>query len=142
MKFSIPLIAGCLWMGTTGGNDYDCGDGAHQAVPESRLESNMHEMADGAMVLWGDNVLAVGRPGSFQVATSANGLPGLTDALRAADGTVWLGTTHGLYRMAGGFHMEHWTTRDGLPDPTWSVARSGGHIFAGLNNRIVVLNHD
>ena len=134
--------AGCLWVGATGGNGYDCGDGVRNPIPETRPEPNLHESADGAMVLWGGNVLAVGRPGSFQVATSANGLPGLTDAIRAADGTVWLGTTHGLYRTAGGFHMEHWTTRDGLPDPPWSVTRSGGRIFAGLNNHIVVLNQD
>ena len=134
--------AGCLWVGTVGGNGYDCGDGPHDPMPGGRLESNMHESADGTMVLWGDSMIAVGRPGSFQVATSANGLPGLVDAIRTADGTVWLGTTHGLYRMAGGFRVEHWTTRDGLTAPPWSLTRSGGHMYAGLGGRIVVLSQD
>jgi tRNA A-37 threonylcarbamoyl transferase component Bud32/sugar lactone lactonase YvrE len=135
--------AGCLWSGAVGANSYDCGDGSHLAPsPGARPDSNMHEAADGTMVLWGGSLLAVGRPGSFRVATQANGLPGLADAMMAADGTVWLGTTQGLYRMAGGFRIEYWTVHEGLRDAPWSVARSGGKVYAGLDRRIVVLSPD
>jgi ligand-binding sensor domain-containing protein/tRNA A-37 threonylcarbamoyl transferase component Bud32 len=134
---------GCLWIGTTGGNAYDCGDGPHNALaPHLRPETNLHDAADGSMVLWGDSLLAIGRPGAFQMATLANGLPGLVDAIPSQDGTVWLGTTHGLYRLTGGTGMEYWTAREGLPDAPWSVTRSGGRVYAGLDRRIVVLSQD
>ena len=135
--------AGCLWSGAVGANSYDCGDGSHLAPSlDARPDSNMHEAADGTMVLWGGSLLAVGRPGSFRVATQANGLPGLADAILAKDGTVWLGTTQGLYRLAGGFRSEYWTVHEGLRDAPWSVARSGGKVYAGLDRRIVVLSPD
>jgi hypothetical protein len=92
----------------------------------------LHEGSDGTMVLWGDSLLAVGRPGSFRVATRANGLPGLVDAIPGRDGTVWLGTAQGLYRFTSPFRIEYWTIRDGLTDAPWSIARSGGGSTPGL----------
>jgi hypothetical protein len=77
------------------------------------------------------------------VATRANGLPGLIDALPAKDGTIWLGTTNGLYRLASPFQVEYWTIREGLAYPPWSIARSDGRVYAGLDRgRIVVLDND
>jgi len=135
--------SGCLWMGDTSRNSYDCGDGPHPApFPGARPESNMHEAADGTMVLWGNSLLAIGRPGSFRVATPANGLPGMVDAIPGRDGSVWLGTTQGLYRVAAGLRLEYWTVHEGLSDAPWSVARSGGRIYAGLDRRIVSLSRD
>ena len=81
------------------------------------------------MVLWGDSLLVVGRPGSFHIATRANGLPGLNDAIPGKDGTIWLGTSNGLFRMASPFRVEYWTIRDGIAYAPWSVARSGAHVF-------------
>jgi tRNA A-37 threonylcarbamoyl transferase component Bud32 len=134
---------GCLWRGAPHGVAYDCGDGGHNAPTEdAEMTAAMHEGPDGTMVLTGNSMLAVGRPGAFQVATRANGLPGLLDAIKARDGTIWLGTTTGLYRFASPFRIESWTIREGLPDPPWSVTRMGDKIYAGLDRRIVVLSKD
>lgn len=134
--------SGCLWVGVDGGTGYDCGDGGHAALFEGAdTRSRIHEGADGTMVLWGDSLLAVGRPGSFRVATRANGLPGIVDAIPGRDGTIWLGTTQGLYRMASPFRVEYWTIRDGVAYAPWSVARSGGRVYAGLDaGKIIVLD--
>jgi tRNA A-37 threonylcarbamoyl transferase component Bud32 len=135
--------SGCVWMGASGATGYDCGDGPHGAPFQgANTRSNLHEGPDGNMVLWGDSLLAVGRPGSFRLATRANGLPGLVEAIPGRDGTVWLGTTEGLYRFASPFRVEHWTIREGLADAPWSIGRSGGKVYAGLDRRIVVLSED
>jgi ligand-binding sensor domain-containing protein len=135
--------SGCVWVGAEGGNAYDCGNGGHGAPFEGApMRSKLHEGSDGTMVLHGDSLLAVGRPGSFRVATRANGLPGLRDAIPSRDGTVWLGTTQGLYRFASPFRIEYWTIREGIADVPWSVARSGGRVYAGLAGGIMVLSED
>lgn len=136
--------SGCLWIGADGGNVYDCGEGLREApFHGANPRFNLHEGPDGKMVLWGDGLLAVGRPGSFRVATRANGLPGLVDAVSGADGTIWLGTTHGLYRFASPFQVEYWTIREGIAEAPWSIARSGRRVYAGLDlGRIVALSED
>jgi tRNA A-37 threonylcarbamoyl transferase component Bud32 len=135
--------SGCLWSGSSVNTIYDCGSGLHEApFPSAPTKAPMHEGSDGTMVLWGPGLLAVGRPGSFQVATPANGMPGLYDAIPAKDGTIWLATSQGLYRLACRFHVEYWTAREGLPSAPWSVTRDRGKIYVGLNRRIVVQSSD
>ena len=135
--------SGCLWLGSDGGVGYNCGDGDHSALfPGANPRSNMHEASDASIVIWGDSLLAAGRPGSFRVATRANGLPGLVDAIQSHDGSIWLATTHGLYRFASPFRAEYWTIRDGVAEPPWSITRSGGTVYAGLDTRIISLGQD
>ena len=135
--------AGCLWVGASGGNGYNCGDDWRGApFQDANVNGNMNEAADGTMVLSGDSLLGVGRPGSFQVATRANGLPGVQNAIRARDGTVWIASNTGLYRFASPFRIEYWTIREGVMEPPWSLARVGGRIYAGLDRRIVALSRD
>jgi tRNA A-37 threonylcarbamoyl transferase component Bud32/ligand-binding sensor domain-containing protein len=133
---------GCLWVAADGGTGYDCGKGNHVALFDgANTRSRIHEGSDGAMVLWGDSLLAVGRPGSFRIATRANGLPGMVDAIPGRDGTIWIGTTQGLYRLASPFQVEYWTIRDGVAYAPWSLARSDGRLYAGLDSgRIVILD--
>ena len=133
--------AGCLWLGASGGNSYDCGDGYH-ALPYNDVGALVREASDGRIIVSGNSMLGIGRPGSFQVARRANGLPGLNDALQARDGTIWIGANTGLYRFASPFRIEYWTIREGLPDPPWSLARVGDRVYAGLNGRIVRLGAD
>ena len=134
---------GCLWFGASGGNAYDCGKGAFAAPrPGADMNATMREADDGTMVLSGFSTVAVGRPGSFQVATRANGLPGITEAIKTRDGTAWLATNSGLYRFPSPFRIEYWTIREGLSDPPWSVARLGDRIFAALTPQVVVLSRD
>ena len=134
---------GCVWRGAPGGVAYDCGDGGHNAPwDRANMTGVLHEGPDGSMVLVGNNMLALGRPGGFRMATRANGLPGLLDAIVAKDGTVWLGSSSGLYRFASPFRIESWTIREGLADPPWAVTRAGGRMFAGQDHRIVALSAD
>lgn len=134
---------GCVWIGASGGNVYDCGNGRHEApFVGASPQPNFQEGSDGTMVLRSESLLAVGRPGWFQLATPANGLPGAEEAIVGRDGTVWIGTTQGLYRFASPFRIEYWQARDGVPNAPWSVARSGGRVFAGVDGRIVVLGRD
>jgi len=135
--------SGCIWLGAVGGNTYDCGESTRTPINAANMRPNMHEGWDGAMVLHGDSLLAFGRPGSFRVATRANGLPGLQDAIPGRDGTIWLGTTQGLYRFASPLRVEYWTIRDGIADVPWSIARSARGVYAGLaRGRIVALSMD
>ena len=133
---------GCVWKGANGGNTYDCGSGGQVAPYKGATPGpSLHEGSDGTMVLTGLSLLAVGRPGSFQIALPANGMPGIGDAIAARDGTVWI-ASGGLYRFASPFRIEYWQARDGVPNFPWSLARSGGRVFAGLDGRIVVLGRD
>jgi hypothetical protein len=57
---------GCVWVGASGSTRYDCGDGFHFAPFQgATTRSNLHEGSDKKMVVWGDSLLASGRPGSF-----------------------------------------------------------------------------
>jgi hypothetical protein len=135
---------GCLSVGADGGNIQNCGKGFQDApFTGANVRFNLHEGPDGNMVLWGDSLLAVGRPGSFRIATRANGLPGLVDAIPGTDGTIWLATPQGLCRLPSPFHIESWTIRDGISDPPWSITRSRGRVYAGLDGgRVVALSED
>jgi len=136
--------AGCVWMGSSRGDAYNCGDGQFHGAPflGAEVQAIMHEGSDGNVVLVGGSMLAVGRPGAFHVATRANGLPGLVDAIPAKDGTLWLGTSSGLYRFASPFRIEYWTIREGLATPPWSLTRVGNKLYAGLTNQIAALSQD
>jgi tRNA A-37 threonylcarbamoyl transferase component Bud32 len=135
---------GCLrWGGGDREAVYDCGSGPGVApFAGAFLRPRMREGPDGKMVLIGGSLLAVGRPGAFRVATRANGLPTPVDAILAHDGTIWLATGQGLFRLASEFRIESWTSRDGLIDTPWSIARSGGRVYAGLYKRIAALSKD
>jgi tRNA A-37 threonylcarbamoyl transferase component Bud32 len=135
--------SGCLWFGTTIADGYDCGDGIHHAPYNWALVGpNLHEASDGRMILLGDNLLASGKPGSFQIATGANGTPQGVDPLIATDGTVWLEGLGGLVRFASPFRIEYWAAREGLPDMPWTIVRNRGRIYVGMDRRIVALTHD
>lgn len=134
---------GCFWVGFPDGVSYDCGEGLHQILlATGGLTAAMHALPDGRMLLTGPSVLAIGRPGSFQVATRANGLPGLNDAIMGRDGTIWLAAVDGLYRFPSPFRIEYWTIREGVLDPPWSLTRVGSRMYVGLEGRLATLSHD
>jgi tRNA A-37 threonylcarbamoyl transferase component Bud32 len=131
--------SGCLWIGSDGQNQYQCGAEPWRIAPFTSVRAGLTETADGSMLLAGYNILAVGRPGSFRVARAANGLPELVAAIEGKDGTIWLGGAQGLYRFASPFRMEYWTARDGVDSP-WSLQRIGNDVYAGLDRSIGVLS--
>jgi tRNA A-37 threonylcarbamoyl transferase component Bud32 len=134
---------GCVWMGSENGDTYNCGENNWPAAPYegASVRAGLQENPDGSMMLAGYNMLAVGRPGAFRVATPANGLPQLFTAIQATDGTIWIGGAQGLYRFASPFRIEYWTAREGVDNP-WSVQRSGADVYAGLNRKVAVLSKD
>ena len=135
--------SGCLWIGTSVADGYDCGDGIHLAPYKWALVSaGLSEASDGRMVLSGSSLLAVGRPRAFQVATTANGLPPVATAYLAKDGTLWLSNGGGLARFAAPFRIEYWTPREGISDDPWAITRIAATINAGLSRRIVALSKD
>jgi tRNA A-37 threonylcarbamoyl transferase component Bud32 len=135
--------SGCVWIGSHNENIYNCGDKNWRFAPFEGAEvgQNLGEAPDGAMLLAGYNTLAVGRPGKFRIATAANGLPVIFTAMQARDGTLWLGSSQGLYRFASHFGMEYWTARDGAEAP-WAIQRTGADIYAGVGKRVAVLSAD
>ena len=136
--------SGCVWIASEGQDTFDCGDGVWRQAPfeGAGVRANLREAPDGSMVLVGPNILAFGRPGAFRIAKVSNGLPtALFAAIEGRDGTLWLGSSQGLYRFASPFRMEYWTARDGVDDP-WCIQRSGTDIYAGLNRNVGVLTKD
>jgi hypothetical protein len=135
--------SGCVWIGTDGQDTFDCGDGVWRQAPydEAGVREYFRETSKGDMVLAGDNLLALGRPGNFRLARLANGLPLPTAVVQARDGTVWVGTPGGLFRFASPFELEYWSARDGV-DVAWCLQRSGGNMYAGLDQTVAVLAKD
>jgi tRNA A-37 threonylcarbamoyl transferase component Bud32/ligand-binding sensor domain-containing protein len=135
--------AGCVWIGTAGQDTFDCGDGVWRQAPyeDAGAREYLRETPNGDMLLAGDNVLALGRPGKFRLARLANGLPVPTSVIQSRDGTVWLGSPSGLFRFASPFDLEYWSARDGV-DLTWCLQRGGDDMYAGLDRTVAVLAKD
>jgi tRNA A-37 threonylcarbamoyl transferase component Bud32/ligand-binding sensor domain-containing protein len=137
---------GCLWFRSMEAARYQCpGDAEPVSLPASiagrNFWSSETETDDGAMLFASAGSLAIGRPGSFQVVSPAGGLPAeaITCAVRARDGTIWVGSIGGLYRFPYPFRMTHWKSRLGL---FWSFAKSAGTVFAGTGAGVARLSKD
>lgn len=92
----------------------------------------LDEGPDGRVLAIHGSALAYGRPNAFSQARFENNLPdGMTTALAAHDGTIWLGTdSGGLYRFAYPFQLEYWNENDGI-NGALSLARVQGRMLAG-----------
>ena len=137
---------GCLWFRSIESAAYQCPDDHEPirlpaAVAGRNVWASQVENDDGSMLFANVASLAVGRPGTFQVATPANGLPAaaVTSALRARDGSIWIGSIEGLYRFPFPFRMEHWKSQHGL---VWSIARAGGRMVAGSSTGVTYLDRN
>lgn len=135
---------GCVWLRSADAGAYQCSEDPRPIrLPASIAGRNvwggMAENADGSMLLASVGSLAMGRPGSFQVVSTANGLPteAITCAVRARDGTIWLGSIGGLYRFPFPFRLTYWKSRHGL---VWSFARLRGALLAGTSAGVDRLN--
>jgi streptogramin lyase len=134
---------GCVWLGAEISDTYSCDGKQWRTAPfdNASVGLDVQPTPDGSVLLTGYAMLALGRPGSFRLATRANGLPEVATAIQAKDGTIWMGGAHGLYRFASPFRMEFWTAREGVDNP-WSVQRSGNKVYAALNQSVAVLAKD
>lgn len=137
---------GCLWFRSIESAAYQCpGDDEPIRLPSAiagrSVWAGAVESGDGSMLFANVASLAVGRPGAFQVATPASGLPpvSVSCAIRARDGSIWVGSIDGLYRFPYPFRMEHWKSQLGL---VWSFARAGGRMIAGTSAGVARLNED
>ena len=79
---------GCVWLGSEEEIVYSCDGATWRDSGLAGLRAQISETPDGAVLLSGYGVVAVGRPGSFRVAEPRNGLPLVLTAIAARDGTV------------------------------------------------------
>ena len=135
---------GCLWFRSPEAGAYQCPDDPEPvrlsaSVAGRNVWSGESEADDGSMVLASVGSLAAGRPGAFQIASPANGLPteAITCAIRSHDGSIWIGSIAGLYRFPYPFRLTYWKSRHGL---VWSFAKSSGRILAGASAGVTRLN--
>jgi tRNA A-37 threonylcarbamoyl transferase component Bud32 len=136
--------AGCLWFRSIEAGAYQCpADREPVLLPAAIAGRNVwaaeEESEDGSMLFANVASLASGRPGSFHVATPANGLPAVavTCAVRARDGSIWAGSISGMYRFPFPFRMQYWKSRHGL---VWSFARAGARMLAGTSAGVAYLS--
>lgn len=124
---------GCMWFRAEAFASYQCPtDAEPKLIPEtvSQYDTSAHleEAPDGRILTL--VAFALGRPGSFHIATASNGLPEPIDtALVARDGTIWIGAESGLYRFMYPFNLEYWDKENGIESP-YSILRDGKNIFA------------
>jgi len=137
---------GCLWFRSQEAASYQCpGDLRPVSLPASIAGRNVWgsetETEDGAILFASAGSVAVGRPGSFQVVTPSKGLPpeAVTCAVRARDGTIWVGSIGGLYQFPYPFRLTHWKSRLGL---FWSFAKTASAVFAGTGAGVARLSED
>ena len=137
---------GCVWFRSIEAGAYQCpGDAGPIRLPAAIAGRNIWagvvQNDDGSMLFANVGSLAIGRPGAFQVATPASGLPpeAVSSAVRARDGSIWVGSIEGLYRFPYPFRMEHWNSQHGL---VWSFARDGNRMIAGTSAGVAFLNND
>lgn len=134
---------GCVWFRTEESGAYQCpGDRRLVPLPAAVAGRNVwdseRENSDGSMLFANAGTLALGRPGAFQIASPASGLPAeaITCAVEARDGTIWAGSIGGLYRFPYPFRLTYWKSRFGL---VWGFVRTGGAIISGTGAGIARL---
>jgi tRNA A-37 threonylcarbamoyl transferase component Bud32/ligand-binding sensor domain-containing protein len=123
---------GCVWFRAESAASYQCPDMltvARVSDTLAKYDSSAHleEASDGSIFMLVN--LALGRPGAFQTATVANGIPPNMDtAMVAKDGTIWIGSDTGLYRFMYPFRLEYWNQDNGLVSP-YSILGIDGKTF-------------
>lgn len=135
--------SGCVWFRSASGAGFQsASDSPVTLFAESgTLDSTvkMGLLQDQSIYIIGGGKLIFGRPGNFRVIRSTNGLPSPQSVLGTRDGSVWVGTPNGLYRVAQSFRLEFWTSRDGLEYPL-SELHLGNKVFAASGQGIRVLS--
>ena len=131
---------GCVWVGP--GTTYTCDGKSWQNAGLTQMNAlRCSRTPDGELLVVGGNRLALGMPGSFQIAGTVNGLPPLLTAIEARDGTIWIGAIEGLIRFPSPFRLEYWTAREGVDAP-WAVERNGADMYASLDHGVGLLTKD
>ena len=132
---------GCIWSRAEIRASYQCpADSQPHFLPfaQSQSDSSAHleETADGSVFMLVP--LLLGRPGAFHAMDSSEFPAALECAMVGHDGTIWLGTTHGLYRMPYPFRLETWGKSDGVIGYQRFIRRIGDQVFSTAN-RIITL---
>jgi tRNA A-37 threonylcarbamoyl transferase component Bud32 len=135
---------GCLWFRAEIRASYQCpADSKPQYLPFeiSQIDSSAHleEASDGSVFMLVP--LLLGRPGAFHGMDSSELPAALQSALVGQDGTIWLGTPRGLFRMPYPFRLETWGKQDGIIGIQRFFRRIGDRIFTTAN-RIFSLGPD
>jgi hypothetical protein len=130
----------CVWSRSEEATNYQC---PGQSTPQKLGGSGgtIREAPNGSVLLPAFDSFTIGRPGAFRSALPRNGLPSSSDAVLAADGTVWLAAP-GLVRMPSPFHTEYWNEHDGFEGEPWSTIRIQKRIFTAAGPSILALSVD
>lgn len=133
----------CVWSRNELTTGFLCpGDARPTFLDAFTSHEAMSEGADGTMLFPNDHALVIGRPAHLQTVTAAQGLPDTDQAIKASDGTIWLGGSRGTYRWPTPFRLEYWTQREGIT-PGYSVSKVKNRVFAGSGqDGLAVLDED
>ena len=124
---------GCVWWRGEVFAGYQCpADPAPvQLTDDTTLKDpsqHLEETSDGSIFMLVR--MTLGRPGHFHVANIENGVPdGMGTAMVARDGTIWIGTSAGLYRFMYPFQLQLWNKSIGVGTAT-SLIRFDGRVYA------------
>src|SRR5262249_31750291 len=98
---------GCVWFRSSGGAGYQCSpnDEVKLFAESGTLDSytKMGLLSDQSIWIIGSGKLMYGRPGNFHAVRATNGLPFPQSAFASRDGSLWIGTPKGLYRVPHSF---------------------------------------
>jgi len=135
----------CIWYRGGGGAGFQCpGDPAIKLFADAGMLddfANMFQTPDDQIIILGGGKMKMTRPDGERVVKATNGLPDTNTVLQTKDGTLWIGGSKGLFRLAHGFQLEYWTERDGLEDP-FSVLRIGERVYAASGLGLKVLSRN
>lgn len=123
----------CLWFRGELVVSYGCPNQPMATMPDSIAgldeNSQVSEGPDGSILFMGPGI-TLGRPGDWHVARAANGVPGGNNsAVIGRDGTIFIGSSSGLYRFMYPFRLEFWTQADGVDNP-FSILHMGGKVLS------------
>lgn len=123
----------CIWFRGALSVSYQCPNQPLTALPDSTAgldeSAQISETEDGSILMMGPG-LTLGRPGAMHVARSVNGLPsGNNIAIAGRDGTIFIGSSTGLYRFMYPFRLEFWNQVDGVDNP-FAILRIGDRVLS------------
>jgi len=135
--------SGCVWFRSDEIANYKCPGHPLVSVPTSIVNSDitthLSNYKDGSILMSGPRIV-LARPNSWRAAGSFNGMPtDVSSILAAKDGSIFIGTSNGLYRFMYPFQLEYWDRRNGVDAPN-AIMRVGRTVYAA-NSGVDELNY-
>lgn len=103
--------------------------------------SHMGQLPDGTVWIEGVGKILMAKKNRGRAIRSLSGLPTPQMLFEDRSGTLWLGSSKGLFRIPHSFNLEFWTGRDGLEGPL-SEIHVGSNVFAASGQGVKILDKD